>query len=122
MSSGMVVGSGERRGVFRHIPAVGELPVVVEAGAQLRPVAVDNISPCGVAVRLERPVDPGTLLPVQLLNRNGNFWHLKLMCVVHVTPGREGGWLVGNQFLARFTDDEFRVLLAAGAGRILPSP
>jgi hypothetical protein len=73
---------------------------------------VDNISPCGVAVRLESPVDPGTLLPVQLLNRHGNFWHLKLMCVVHATPSGQGGWLVGNMFLARFTEDEFRVLLA----------
>jgi hypothetical protein len=113
---------GERRGAFRHIPAIGELPVVVEAGVQLRAVAVDNISPCGLAVRLDRPLDPGTLLPVQLLNRNGNFWHLKLMCVVHARPSLEGGWLVGNQFLARFSDDEFRVLVAAGTRSGLPSP
>jgi hypothetical protein len=121
MSPGRTEASGERRSVNRHCPVVGELPVVVEAGVRFWPVAVDNISPCGVAVRLERPVDPGTLLPVQLLNRNGNFWHLKLMCVVHATPSRGGGWLVGNMFLARFTDDEFRVLVATHGRRGLQS-
>jgi len=96
--------------VARHRVA-GALPALVMAGVRPWTAAVDNISPCGMAVRLTRPVDLGTRLPVELLNRGRNCWHLKVMSVVHVTPYGDGEWLVGNIFLARFTDDEFRVLL-----------
>jgi hypothetical protein len=110
MEHDQVFAARERRGAIRHSLERGMLPVVVESGLLAWAVAVDNISPRGLGMRLERPLDPGTLLPVQLLNRSGNFWHLKVMRVVHATPADEG-WLVGNVFLAQFSDDEFRVLV-----------
>jgi hypothetical protein len=102
----------ERRGRFRHVcvdPA--GMRVLASLGADLWTAPIQNISPHGMAIVLDRRVDPGTLVAVELLNRNRNFWHLKLLRVVHVTPRHDERWIVGSAFLKQFTDDEFTSLL-----------
>ncbi len=122
MAEGIVRANVERRSTARQCLADKSLAVMLTSSVQPRPAAVDNISPGGMAFRMEQPVDPGTVLPVELLNRTGQFWHLKVMCVVHATPCQDGGWLVGNMFLARLSDDEFRGLFGASEALAHPRP
>jgi hypothetical protein len=102
----------ERRLRSRHdCPDPSALPIRASVGRNLWTAPVHNISADGMAIVLDCRVDPGTLVAVELLNRSGNFWHLKLLRVVHATPHPGERWLVGSAFLKQFTEDEFKALL-----------
>ena len=101
----------ERRHCSRYAPRGDELPVVLWAGPHPDQTPVHNVSRCGMALVLDHPVEPGTTLRVGLLNRRDNFWHLKLIRVVHAEPATPGQWIVGSTFLTRLSEREFRCLL-----------
>ena len=89
------------------------LSVFASLGRDLRPAPIRNISTGGIGMLLDRRVDPGTLLSVELLNKAHQFWHLKLLRVIHATLQDDESWLVGSSFLKGFTDAEFQALLEA---------
>lgn len=105
-----VVGTGERRQFARHAPAGTDVPAVLWARAHTDRRSVRNLSRDGLALVLDEPVEPGTTLRVALLNRAGNFWHLKLVRVVHAAPAG-AAWLIGGTFLTRLSDREVQDLL-----------
>ena len=86
-------------------------PATASIGTELWPFPVRDISASGLGTLLDRRVDPGALITVELLNRGLNFWHLKLLRVVHVTPHGDRLWLVGSAFLKELTDEELLSLL-----------
>ncbi len=102
----------ERRARARRSCTVENAPVALASiGAEIWPLSVRDISPFGLGVLLDRRLDVGTVLPVELLNRGQDFWHLKPLRVVHVTPQGNGLWLVGSVFLKELSDDDLRALL-----------
>jgi hypothetical protein len=102
----------ERRAVPRRAcPDPAALPIVASVGKELWSAPIRDISVAGIGLVLDRRVDPGTLVAIELLNKKHNFWHLKLLRVVHVTPHGEEHWLIGTEFLKQFSDDEFQALV-----------
>jgi hypothetical protein len=98
----------ERRSQARRLCA-DPIPVFAALGQDLCQAPVRNITARGIGILLDRRVDPGTLMAVELLNKTQQFWHLKLLRVIHAT--QEGQrWLVGSAFLKGFTDAEFQSL------------
>jgi hypothetical protein len=102
----------ERRGLMRHsCLAAGAHSMTATVGDKPSLVPIHDISTAGIGVVLDHRLDPGTLVTIELLNRTWNFWHLKLLRVVHATPQADDRWLVGSVFLRKFSDDEFQALL-----------
>lgn len=85
-------------------------PATAAVGTELWPLPIRDISSAGLGILFERRLDPGDVVAVELLNRGLNFWHLKLLRIVHVTP-YGGLWLVGSSFLNELTDEELEALL-----------
>src|SRR5262249_2345912 len=103
----------DRRGMARQ-PLGGEPPVVVLPDyPQKTEAPVPDISPLGLALHLDRPIKPGTLLSVEVYNRIGSYWHFKVVRVVHATPARDSRWLIGSVFLTRFSREEFQGVSAS---------
>ncbi len=100
----------ERRSLPR-LPCAEKLPLTASLGEKLWNVPVRDISAAGISVTLDQPVEPGTLVSVELPNKTWNCWHLKLLRVVHATQQPDNRWLVGSLFLRRLTDDEFHALV-----------
>ena len=112
----------ERRALTRHV-CHGSLPLAARAGHEYWKVALRDISPGGLGMLIDRAVDSGSLVAVELFNRAGNFWHLKVIRVVHVSPRASGLWVAGNAFLQQLTEEEFDDLVgdACPANAMLPS-
>jgi hypothetical protein len=70
-----------------------------------------EVSAGKIELLLDHEVEPGTVLPVELLNERAGVWHLKAMRVLRVSPHRERSWMVGSEFVKAFTDAEWRALL-----------
>jgi hypothetical protein len=86
-------------------------PATAAIGTELWPIPIRDISSAGFGTLVDRRLDPGAVVAVELLNRGLNFWHLKLSRIVHVTPYSDRLWLVGTSFLKELSDDELRAML-----------
>jgi hypothetical protein len=76
-----------------------------------RPVKVLNISASGVGLLVDRPVDNGTLLSVDLCSPAGAAGKTMLSCVVHVSRQGEGEWALGCNFISELSEAELLALL-----------
>jgi hypothetical protein len=85
--------------------------VTATAGLNRCLATVRDISPSGIGLWLPFSSEPDQRVTLELLNRSGNFLHLKLARVAHVTASPDGSWLVGYEFVYPFTADEFCFLL-----------
>jgi hypothetical protein len=75
------------------------------------PAEVLNISPTGIGLRVERDLEPGTLLSLDLQDPAGRVTTTMLACVVHVTGPEAGRRSLGCNFIRELTDEELRALL-----------
>ena len=75
------------------------------------PVEVLNISPSGIGLRVERPVETGALLSLDLQDVTGRVTTSMLACVVHVEEPRDGRRALGCNFIRELTDEELQALL-----------
>jgi hypothetical protein len=73
-------------------------------------VPIHNISPTGVAVRLDRRVEPGTLLQLDLQSEAGAPVLTILGCVVYMSDVGDGRWLAGCNFIRELDDLELQKL------------
>jgi len=71
---------------------------------------VRDISLNGIGLVLAQKVAIGTLLVIDLLNQSRGFSRTMMVRVVHVTPVN-GGYLVGGDFTAPLTYQEFTSLV-----------
>jgi hypothetical protein len=110
MSDGLSAAMERRIWTRRPCMASDLLPVVASFGQEHWQAPVRDISTAGMGILLDHRVDPGSVLAIELLNKFHQFWHLKLLRVIHATPQDGHGWLVGSAFLKSFTDDEFQAL------------
>jgi hypothetical protein len=64
----------------------------------------------GLGLVLPQPLEPGTLVEVEMRNAAGNFARIRLLLVVHTRPNPEGGWLLGGTFYTELTSEELHAL------------
>jgi hypothetical protein len=70
-----------------------------------------NISSAGLAVRLSRPFEPGTLLIVELTHKAKRSTCCLPVKVVHATAEGTRLWLIGCEFVRSLDEEELRALL-----------
>ena len=75
------------------------------------PAEVRNISPSGIRLRVERPVETGTLLSLDLQDTTGRVTTTMLACVVHVAEPQDGRRSLGCNFIRELSDEDLRALL-----------
>ncbi len=71
---------------------------------------VVNLSANGIGLLLDRPVENGTLLSLDLRSPTTHSSHTILACVVHVTS-RPGEWNVGCNFIRELSESDLKALL-----------
>jgi hypothetical protein len=108
------VACAERRRVVRRGPDGHCLSVVFPVALQRRLSSVYNISPSGIALRHHSSLEAGKVLAVEVFNRKRNFWHLKVLRVIHATCVADDSWVIGGVFLTPLSDREFESMLGAG--------
>jgi hypothetical protein len=69
-----------------------------------------DISPNGMGLLVNRPVEVGTLLNIDLEGGTGRGITTILACVVHVTP-RDGQYSLGCNFIRELSEEELKVLV-----------
>lgn len=82
-----------------------------KGGEACLPAGVQDISRDGISLVLHRPIEPETLINVELQGEMLKLPRVLLARVTHVTPRHSGHWLVGCEFVLGLTDDELRGLL-----------
>jgi len=85
--------------------------LVSAAPAEPWPVEVLDISPRGIGLRVERPVETGALLSLDLQDTAGRVTTSMLACVVHAAEPQDGRRALGCNFIRELTDEELRALL-----------
>jgi len=101
----------ERRAAVRHPCRVLSACHPVPEGDRLCGARAVDISATGIALVVDRPVEPETLLAVELPGRDQATPHTLLVEVRHCRPQPEGGWLLGCAFDHALSDADLRALL-----------
>jgi len=70
-----------------------------------------NISACGIGLQLGQPLETGSLLSLDLLDRDGQLVRNILACVVHTALRGTGEVAVGCNFIRELAEDELRSLV-----------
>ena len=84
---------------------------VGDSTGQERGARVLNISATGVGLLLNESVEPGALLNVTLLGKQGQSVRTILACVVHTTLRADGELAIGCNFIRELAEDELEALL-----------
>ena len=79
-------------------------------GTEPRLGEITNISPSGVGLLLEEPIEPGTVLNLGLHKKGREPMYQVLACVVFLGERKEGGWVVGCNFIHELPEHDFRQL------------
>lgn len=72
---------------------------------------ITNISPSGIGIVVDRPIEPGTALRLDLHRTNASRRLTILGCVVYLGEPRGDGWLVGCNFINELTPQDIDVLM-----------
>jgi hypothetical protein len=103
----------ERRTSTRHHSPCVPCHITTRLTSAPSEAPMCDLSREGAAVLLPEPIEPGKLITVELFNQTGNFWHLKLLRVVHATPHDESTWKVGGMFLRTLSGEAVEALLSS---------
>ncbi len=79
------------------------------------PARVLDISACGVGLEVDRQLDVGTVLSVDLRDAGGKGVLKIFACVVRATSRGDGRWAVGCNFIRQLGEKELEGLKPAGA-------
>ena len=74
-------------------------------------VQVLNISASGIGLSVNLPLEIGSLLTVDLLDKAGRKATSILACVVHTAQRASGDYAIGCNFIRELTEDELQALL-----------
>jgi hypothetical protein len=85
--------------------------VVADPPEAAWPAEVLDISPSGIGLGVGRPIEPGTLLNLDLQDPAGRITTSMLACVVHVTDREGGGRALGCNFIRELSEQELQALL-----------
>jgi hypothetical protein len=70
-----------------------------------------NISPSGVGIMLDQPVEPGTVLRLELQRFPNSRAVNILACAVYLGESTDKGWLIGCNFIHELIDADVKALL-----------
>jgi c-di-GMP-binding flagellar brake protein YcgR len=70
-----------------------------------------DISASGVGLLVERAIENGTLLSVELHNAAGTVERTMLACIVHVTRQAANEWALGCNFIRSLSEEDLEALL-----------
>ncbi len=102
----------ERRASVRYtIPGAAEWFIHVLVGEETCTAAVRDISIGGIGFLINRQLEPGNLIRVELTNASQLFSDLRQARVAHVLPQVEGNFLTGCQFAEPLTYEQIYALL-----------
>jgi hypothetical protein len=76
------------------------------------PATVLDISTGGIGLLLDRPVDAGRLVLVELISNSGHFSRLLLTRVIRFSEQPAGRYLLGGEFIGTLTANELQFLLS----------
>lgn len=102
----------ERRAWVRY-PCAGDtscLPIVAAPDSQW-PGQVVDLSAGGVGVLLPRRFETGTVLSIEVQEKEGEGTRHLIGRVVRVTRGPDNRWLLGCTFVRPLTEDDVQALL-----------
>jgi hypothetical protein len=105
----------ERRLLFRHPCHLPATCSPAPEGDILGSATVSDISAGGVAVLVNHPIEPDTVLYLDLGDKDRGASHRLLVQVVHARQ-KEGGWLLGCALSTFLTARELSGLLRAEKG------
>jgi hypothetical protein len=94
---------GGDRGRFGWRPSVN---LVLKSGSR-QTALLRDLSTSGVGLMARAPIEPGTMLSVELLTWAGGAVTHQAQ-VVHLTPMRGGTWLLGCEWERPLDDNELR--------------
>jgi hypothetical protein len=106
--------AAERRAAVRYRCQLRSPCRPVPEGEVLGTARVVDVSAAGVGLLLDRPVEPETLLEVELQGAGPSL----LVEVRHCWARPGGGWLVGCAFARKLSPGELRVLLERPPGSV----
>lgn len=75
------------------------------------PAKVLNIAATGIGLAVHPSLQTGSLLNVDLMDKDGRMVRTILACVVHTTQRAVGDYAVGCNFIRELTEDELQSLL-----------
>jgi hypothetical protein len=113
------LGAERRRAGARDQRTWERFPCSVQGSYQLlsaaeqepSPMQVHNICATGAAILVNRSIDPGILVSLDLHGPAGKGQLSMLACIVHVTPREGGTWRLGCNFIRELSDQELCALL-----------
>jgi c-di-GMP-binding flagellar brake protein YcgR len=85
--------------------------LVAQDDAKQYPAKVLDISATGVGLLVDREIENGTLLSVELHNAAGTAEHTMLACIVHVTRQAANEWALGCNFIRSLTEEDLKALV-----------
>lgn len=75
------------------------------------PGKVRNLSMGGIAIRLARRFEAGTVLAIDVQGRDETVLRTVLARVIHVLLQNDGSWLLGCAFTSPLNDEDLKALL-----------
>ena len=84
---------------------------VDDPASESQPVQVLDISAAGIGLSVPSPLDAGSLLTLDLLDKSGKKSLTILACVVHTTSRVGGEYAVGCNFIRELSEEELQALL-----------
>ena len=101
---------------WERVPAEGRVIYTgVHPPCPPRPAEIHNLSPTGVALRTRERLTPGTLLSLELCDRDGRGVLTLVACVVYLSDLGDDRWLVGCNFACELEDEDVRAIAGQGA-------
>jgi hypothetical protein len=84
---------------------------VGDSASESQPVQVLDISAAGIGLSVRSPLDAGSLLTLDLLDKSGRNALTILACVVHTTSRVGGEYAVGCNFIRELSEEELQSLV-----------
>jgi hypothetical protein len=85
--------------------------VLARPSFQMYRAFLQDVSPEGLGLVLDRSFDVGTLLAIQLRTLHAGVSGILTARVIHATPQPDGSWLLGCRLNRRLTEEEIFHLL-----------
>jgi hypothetical protein len=102
----------ERRATIRFLCTLEPLCFPLQtAGAACCQARVQNISQTGIGLLLDQPLEPGTIVGLDMGSQSRRRARVLMARVIHVTAQGDGSWLVGCEFTFQLTDRDLKALL-----------
>jgi hypothetical protein len=101
----------ERRAAVRYACRLTSACQPMPEGESLGPARVVDISSTGVGLLIDRPIEPETLLSVELQSDDPTLSYTLLVEVRHARARQPGEWLLGCVFARELSAFELKALL-----------